>query len=73
MNALRDWNELPKWIQESYHIDPTIHRLVDEWMEADKPLICLFEKLAIAMYELKNTWQSTYEAAQNPSRITIGD
>lgn len=73
MNPLRNFNEPPKWIQEAYYIDPTVQRIVKDWRMTNKPLIDLMEKLAIAMYELKNTWQSTYEASYkvNPPRITI--
>lgn len=75
-DPLRNWNELPKWIQEAYFIDLTIQRIVKDWRMTNKPLINLIENIAIAMYELKNTWQSTYEAAYKncpPSRIIIGE
>lgn len=73
-DPLRDWNELPKWIQDVYHSDPAVHHVVKDWRMTKKPLADLFEKLAIKMFELKNTWQMTYESAiknaQTPSRIS---
>lgn len=76
-DPLRDWNELPKWIQDVYHSDPAVHRIVKDWRMTKKPLADLFEKLAIRMFELKNVWQMTYESAfknaQIPPRTIFGE
>ncbi|MBV6513043.1 MAG: hypothetical protein FMNOHCHN_02568 [Ignavibacteriaceae bacterium] len=69
-NPLRDWNEIPKWIQDVYYSDQTVHRIVKDWRMTSKPLSHLMEKLAIAMFELKNTWQTTYENAIKNAKIT---
>lgn len=62
-HALRDWNELPEWIQEAYHKDVAVQHVVKDWRMTKQPLEVLFEKLAKKMYELKNTWEMT--ATQN--------
>ena len=65
-HALPDnFHSLPIWLKEAYHKDPTIQRIVKDWRMSHQDEIQLWKKLAIAMYELKNTWEATAQAQQS--------
>ncbi len=74
VHALPDnFHSLPDWLKEAYHRDQTINRIVKDWRMANVSTEVLWKKLAIAFYEQRNCWKSTYEEAFEksalPSRI----
>lgn len=74
MNPLRDWNELPDWLQKAYNQDPMVHRTVKDWRMTNNTLETLFNRLALQLLTEKDYWKKSYEqAAQNSPRIAIGD
>lgn len=74
MNPLRDWNELPDWLQKAYSQDPMVHRTVKDWRMTNNTLETLFNRLALQLLTEKDYWKKSYEqAAKNPSRIAIRD
>jgi len=60
-DPLRDWSDMPKWVQEAYCKDLAAHKIIKDWRMTNQPIAILYEKLAIKMYELKNFWQATAE------------
>lgn len=59
-NALRPFNELPEWIRNAcLNNDIAVNHVVKDWRMTSAPISVLYEKLAIKMYELKNTWEMT--------------
>lgn len=73
-HPLRDWNELPEWIQQIYHKDSLIERTVKDWRMTNNSLETLFNRLAYQLLIDRDYWKKSYEqAAQNTPRIEFGE